>query len=231
MKQLKIAVSGTYSTGKTTTTEAISLLTGITRTHARTMREILPDAIPGKTLEQCNPAELLQLGIRRYTERAIREKEIEGGFFSDGSSLHEWIYGVSRMSVGISPNDGALKQTIMRIARYPFKKVFEEIIENFGSIVKSHAKDSYDEFIHLPIEFPLVEDGHRPVSEKFRALSDELLIATLNELNIKYHIVSGSIEERLEKITDIYGFKKVMPIEDAIEQAKSRAELLMKTRE
>ncbi|MBJ6941930.1 AAA family ATPase, partial [Vibrio cholerae] len=47
---MKIAISGTYSTGKTTLTEALSIATQVPRTQARTMREILPDAVPGKTL-------------------------------------------------------------------------------------------------------------------------------------------------------------------------------------
>lgn len=45
---MNLAISGTYSSGKTTTTLALAYLTGIPRTHAKTMREILPDALPGK---------------------------------------------------------------------------------------------------------------------------------------------------------------------------------------
>src|ERR1700759_2066914 len=96
----RIAVSGTYSTGKTTTTEALSRWTGVPRTHARSMREILPEAIPGQALEECGPAELFQLGLLRFTERAVRESAMPGSYVSDGSSLHEWIYGQARMRVG-----------------------------------------------------------------------------------------------------------------------------------
>mgnify|MGYP007007859318 CR=1 FL=1 len=53
MKQLRIAISGTYSTGKTTSSYALRYLTGIPRTHAQTMREILPIILPGKSLEEC----------------------------------------------------------------------------------------------------------------------------------------------------------------------------------
>ncbi|WP_410514567.1 AAA family ATPase [Paenibacillus sp. BR2-3] len=227
---VRIAISGTYSTGKTTTTEALSLLSGIPRTHAKTMREILPDAIPGKTLEQCKPAELLQLGIRRFTERAIKESQLDS-FISDGSSLHEWIYGKSRLTVGINPNDGPYVQKFKMLMMMPFKKAFEEIIDNFGSVVKSHAKNNYVEFIHLPVEFPLVEDGHRPVSESFRGLSDRLLLDTLDELLIPYHVVSGSIQERLDKIMKIYNWKPIIPIEEAIEEAKRRTNLHMSEKE
>lgn len=221
-KDWKIAVSGTYSTGKTTLTEALSLLTGIPCTRARTMREILPEAIPGKTLEECAPTELFQLGILRFVERAVRESHCRGIFFSDGSSLHEWIYGKARMIVGINPNDGLFVRTVKLTMMLPFKKIYSDVIETFGAIVKQHAKKTYTEFIHLPVEFPLVADGHRPVSERFRNLSDLLLRQTLDELGIKYHVVSGTVEERLEKIIKIYNLKAIMSIEDAATEARKR---------
>jgi nicotinamide riboside kinase len=219
---LRIAVSGTYSTGKTTTTEALSLLTGIPRTHAKTMREILPEALPGKTLEDCRFAELYQLGVVRFTERAVRESNMQGGFLSDGSSLHEWVYGKARMIVGINPNDGPFLRTVKSIMMRPYRGVIMDINENFGAVVKRHAKATYHEFIHLPVEFPLVEDGHRPVSEEFRRLSDVILRQTLDELQIKYHIVSGTIEERLARIVDIYNLEMQMPIDDAVAEARRR---------
>src|SRR5690606_13721780 len=147
-----------------------------------------------KALEECNPAELFQLGIIRFTERAVRESALCGGFLSDGSSLHEWVYGKARLSVGINPNDGPLRRMGKRIVMARYKPVFVAVNEAFGQVVKRHAKRSYDEFIHLPVEFPLVADGHRPVSEQFRKLSDRLLLETLSELEIKVQVVSGSIE-------------------------------------
>jgi nicotinamide riboside kinase len=225
-RRLRIAVSGTYSTGKTTTTEALSRWLGIPRTHARTMREILPEAIPGKALEDCGPAELFQLGLLRFTERAVRESAMQGSFVSDGSSLHEWIYGRARMRVGINPNDPKLVRSFKRLLTLPYRPLLIRINEAFGAVVKRHAKASYDEFIHLPVEFPLVEDGHRPVSEEFRALSDRLLRETLDQLRIPYHVVSGTLEQRLTQIAEIYGWAPVMPIEQAIAEATTRVRAL-----
>lgn len=212
---MNLAISGTYSSGKTTTTLALSYLTGIPRTHAKTMREILPEALPGKKLEDCTPAELFQLGMRRYAERAVHESHLSNGFISDGSSIHEWVYGKVRINVGINPNEskGLMEEKTDEL------RFFEDVIDNMGLVMKQHAKKTYDEFIHLPVEFPLVEDGHRPVSEQFRKLSDELLLKTLDEYSIKYHIVSGTIKERLNKIVDIYNFETVMEVDKAIDLA------------
>jgi hypothetical protein len=219
-RHLKLAVSGTYSTGKTTTTEALSLWTGLPRTHAKTMREILPIALPGKALEDCKPAELFQLGILRFTERAVREGAMPASFVSDGSSLHEWVYGKARMVVGINPNDGPVVRAVRRTLLLPYRRIIDEVNDAFGAVVKRHAKDTYSEFIHLPIEFPLVKDGHRPVSEEFRRLSDEILRRTLDELGIRYHVVPGTIEERLRKIAEIYDLRPVMPLEQAVAEAR-----------
>lgn len=215
---MRLAISGTYSSGKTTATLALSYLTGIPRTHAKTMREILPEALPGKRLEDCTAPELVQLGMRRYAERAVHESHLPNGFISDGSSLHEWVYGKIRVLVGINPNDSATVDE--ELEKTDEMRFFEEVMDNMGAVVKQHAKRSYDEFIHLPVEFPLVVDGHRPVSERFRKLSDELLLKTLDELEIKYHIVGGSVAERLARILEIYNFKPVMEMDQAIALAK-----------
>ncbi|MDF2846706.1 MAG: family ATPase, partial [Oerskovia sp.] len=50
---MRLAISGTYSSGKTFTTIALAHLTGIPRSAAKTMRELLPISVPGKTLEEC----------------------------------------------------------------------------------------------------------------------------------------------------------------------------------
>lgn len=205
---MKIAISGTYSSGKTTTTLALSLLTGIPSTQAKTMREILPHALPGKTLEEATGPELIQLGIRRLLERAVAESKLDR-FISDGSSLHEWVYGMARTRYGLYPGK----------SEYVGKQgneFFRDVMINFGNVSKDHAIKSYDSFIHLPIEFPLKEDGHRLVSEEFRAYSNELLINTLIELKIPFHVVGGSIAERLNTIIELYSLKTYMTVEEAI---------------
>ncbi|GHE44562.1 ATP-binding protein [Streptomyces capitiformicae] len=209
----RLAVSGTYSTGKTTTTIALSHLTGVPRTHARTMREILADALPGKRLEQCTAAELIQLGIRRFTERAVHESHLPDGFLSDGSSLHEWVYGKVRVRAGIHPTDGYE-------AGEQAPGFYEEVIDAMGAVLKDHARRAYDVFVHLPVEFDLVADGHRPVSKRFRSMSDELLRGTLDELRIPYHVVGGTLEQRLATIVDIFGLPARMSLERAVELAR-----------
>ncbi|WP_035791763.1 AAA family ATPase [Kitasatospora mediocidica] len=213
---MKLAISGTYSSGKTLTTMALAQLTGVPRTHAKTMREILPHAVPGKTLEQCDAAELIQLVVRRYVERAVHESHLED-YISDGSSLHEWTYASVRVTVGINPNASIGLDEVEKTDEIRF---YERVVSQLGVALKQYAKDTYDAFVHLPIEFPLDPNGHRPVNERFRTLSDELLLSVLrDELDIPVHIIGGSIPQRLEAITERFGLPRVMSIEDAIAKA------------
>ncbi|MFI8340515.1 AAA family ATPase [Streptomyces sp. NPDC085639] len=214
---MKLAIAGTYSVGKTLTTMAVAHLTGLPRSSAKTMRELLPISIPGKTLEECTPAELIMLIMRRNQERAVNESHLRQGFVSDGSSLHEWAYGTVRVLVGINPNESVNLETVEVSEEVRF---YGKVLEQMAVPAKQHAKAAYDSFVHLPIEFPLVADGHRPVNERFRSLADELMLKTLDELNIPYHSVGGSIPERLQKIIDIYGIRPAMSIDEAIEKAQ-----------
>ncbi|MDL2244340.1 ATP-binding protein [Parabacteroides sp. OttesenSCG-928-J18] len=223
MTNQRIAISGTYSTGKTTTSYALSYLTGIPRTHAQTMREILPIINPGKRLEDCTPPELYELGIRRLTERVNCERMLDNSFISDGSALHEWVYGKARLKVGLNPNEKGLKRIYSRIRLFPYTVPMSQFINDYEKLVKLHTKNSYDLFIHLPIEFPISQDGHRPVNENFRILSNDYLLNTLEELKIPHIIVGGSIEERLFKIVTELGLSPKMSIEEAVSLAKSEA--------
>ncbi|MCX4573275.1 ATP-binding protein [Streptomyces sp. NBC_01571] len=219
---IRLAVSGTYSTGKSTTTEALSLAVGIPRTHALTARELIQGIAPGKQLEELTASELTALGLRRLEERIHHEAIQTGSYVSDGSVVHEWIYGVGRLKIGVSPGAPAPLRIAKRIVGLPYVAFYRQYMEAYGIVVKARAKKMYDAYVHLPVEFPLKADGHRPVSEEFRALSDRLLIETIEEMGIPYHVVGGSIEERLEKIIGIFEFPLVMPIKDAVEQAKEK---------
>ncbi len=220
---MRIAISGTYSVGKTLTSMAVAHLTGIPRTAALTMRELLPVSVPGKTLEECNGAEIIMLITRRNQGRAVAESHLPDGFISDGSTLHEWSYATVRVTVGINPNDSVDLDTVQLPDEIRF---YAEVMRQLGVPAKQHAKASYDTFVHLPIEFPIVEDGHRPVNEKFRQLAEELLLESLVELDIPVHTVGGTVPERLQKIIEIFGLTPKVSIEQAIALAEAEYALL-----
>ena len=219
---LRLAVSGTYSSGKSTTTEALSVATGIPRTHALTAREILKDLVPGKQLQELSAMELIMLGLRRLEERIHHEAAQPGSFVSDGSVIHEWVYGEARMRVGINPGANLLHRIVKEVVGLPSKRFYRTYMAAYGRIVKDRAARLYDAYVHLPVEFEMKADGHRPVSERFRALSDELLIETLDEIRMPYHVVRGTVVQRVEAIVRTFDLPLVMPIDEAIGIAQSR---------
>lgn len=218
---LKLAISGTFSSGKSTTTEALSIATGIPRTHAKTSRQLLVDLVPGKTVMELNAMELVKLGLRRFEERVHNESG-SGPFISDGGVFHEWVYFEARMRVGINPGATWWFQLIKKVMGLPVKRFYQRYTDTLGEITRARSKRIYDAYVHLPVEFDMEPDGHRPVSEPFRRLSDDLLIAALEDLKIPYRVVGGSIPERVKTIVELFELPVVMPIEDAIAKAQER---------
>lgn len=217
---MRLGISGTYSSGKTITAMALSHFTGIPRTRAMTMREILPEAAPGKTLEQCTAPEILQMIVVRHCDRAVHESRLASGFISDGSSLQEWIYGSLRVIVGINPNASIHLSDLEQVPRTDELRFFDAVMTQLGHALKRHVVKTFDAFVHLRNELPLAEDGHRPVNERFRSMCDEILKKTLDELAIPYSIVQGSLPERLETIAETLQLPRVMDTRAAVSRAQ-----------
>jgi nicotinamide riboside kinase len=219
---MHIAVSGSYSSGKTTTAEALSIATGIPRTDALTAREIVVDLVPRKHFQQLSAVELLMLGLRRFEERVHGEGAQTGSFIADGSVLHEWVYGEARLRVGMNPGASLPRRAAVRVVTAPMLPFLRQYMKAYGMVTKERAKRTYDVFIHLPVEFEMAADGHRPVSEEYRRVSDQLLIETLNELRIPYHVVGGTVRERVSRIVELLDLEVVVPVDEAITIATHR---------
>jgi hypothetical protein len=190
------------------------------------MREILPEAAPGKTLEECTAAELIQMIVTRHVERAVYEDKLSEGFVSDGSSLQEWIYGSVRVSLGLNPSASAQLKAGEKVEKTAELAFFEEVMVSLGNSFKRHVKDSFDVFVHLKNELPLSADGHRPVNDQFRNMSDSILQRTMDELGIPFYVVSGSVEERLEQIASLLNLTPGMAPEEAVRLASEEYALL-----
>lgn len=215
----RIVISGTYCTGKTTLSLALSLATGIPATHALTMREILPQLFPGKTLRSCSYAELLCLGMKRFEERIRAEATLPQGFISDGCTLQEWLYGSTRLVTGAYPDEYPLQLRLKHLLQYRVYRDFRKQLRGFEGMAKAYASTHYDIFFHLPVEFAFVSDGHRPTSERFREASEQRLLQTYREMGIAPVMVRGDLDTRLRTIMDHLQLPAVVPLEDAIRRA------------
>jgi hypothetical protein len=160
--------------------------------------------------------------MRRFEERVHNEGVGVDSFISDGGCVHEWVYFEARMRVGINPGSSWWLGALKTLAGLPVKHFYQRYTDTLGVVTKARARRTYDAYVHLPVEFDMDPDGHRPVSEKFRRLSDQLLLEALEEVGLPYHIVGGTIPERLEKIIDIFQLPVVVPLDEAIAEAERR---------
>jgi nicotinamide riboside kinase len=216
---MKIAISGTYSSGKTRTVMALAYYTGVPRTLAKAIREILPDAVPGKKLAECAPAEFLQLMMRRHVGRCVHEAVLGESFISDGSSLQEWLYGAARVAHGMNPTASADLDRVAAADQDPDMAFFEKVVDQFGHAFRQHVGSTFDAFVHLRHELPITDDGHRPMNENFRTTIDRTLLSTLDDLGLPVYVVGGEFTERLDLIVDHFDLPRVRPVEEAIELA------------
>lgn len=225
MLDRRLIISGTYSTGKTTTTTALSLATGIPMINALSAREILTDLYPGRRFQDMDSVELMALGLKRLEER-IREEIIlykeSGAFISDGSVLNEWIYGTVRMKVGINPGSPIYHQIAKAVLGIPGRSFFKKYLAAYGQVANQHAKKWYTDVVHLPVEFEMDKDGHRPVSEKYRMLSDIELKNTYENLGFEAIEMPGTQIERLNNIINYFDLPQVLSSEEAVIQAEEK---------
>ncbi|TJZ50066.1 ATP/GTP-binding protein [Sphingobacterium olei] len=216
----KIVISGTYCTGKTTLALALSLASGIPATHALTMREILPMLYPGKTLRQCTPVELITLGMKRFGERIESESDLPHGFISDGCPIQEWLYGSTRLITGAYPDEKPWKMKFRQLLNPGRYRDFQKLLSGFEGMAKEYTCGHYDQFIHLPVEFDFVPDGHRPTSERFRQESEKRLLKTYDELLLEPEVIRGNHMQRLQQAVDILGITPLMSLEQCVLQAE-----------
>lgn len=217
----RIVISGTYCTGKTTLTLALEKATGIPATHALTMREILPELFPDKSLRNCSYTELICLGLKRFEDRIRKEAELRDYFISDGCPLQEWLYGSTRLITGAYPDEYPYKMLFKKILNYSSYRDFKKLLTGFEGIAKIYTQKKYDIFFHLPVEFPFVADGHRPTSESFRKVSEKRLLETYRELSITPTILTGTMENRLEKLLYTLDIKPKYDIKYCIDYAQA----------
>lgn len=216
----RVVVSGTYSTGKTTTATALALATGLPLVDALSAREILTTLYPGRKFHHMSAEELLALGLRRLEERLKAETLLfDQGFISDGSVLNEWAYASVRTRIGLNPGAPLLQQAVKGVLSLPSLPFLRKYVRAYEQMAKLHTGETYTDIVHLPVEFDMDPDGHRPVSERYRRLSDRDLVSKFAEIGLTVHQVKGSIEARVTAIIETLELPHVLDVQYAVEQA------------
>ncbi len=63
----------------------------------------------------------------------------------------------------------------------------------------------YDFVFYLPVEFPIVLDGLRPDDTAFQADVDRRIRSLLEQEDVSFHTLSGSVEDRQEQVRKVVG--------------------------
>jgi len=175
---MKIAITGVHSSGKTTLAKQCSEYFGLKYVRGDTMRTIMGRYFPDKSYDNLTKEEYWKLENIGLSERIKAEKK-EGSFISDGCTLNSIAYAKAKLEKDI-----------------PAIKDFDK----FYHIATTNAKH-YDFIFYLPPEIPLIDDGFRPMSEKFRLLIDYTLLQILKDYT--FYTVRGNPKDRLWQIEKI----------------------------
>src|SRR5438477_111733 len=68
-------------------------------------------------------------------------------------------------------------------------------------IAEYQLRSQYTHVFYLPIEFPIVPDGLRPLDPDFQNEIDERMVRLPELHDVNYEPLTGSVEERIERLT------------------------------
>lgn len=202
-----LAIVGSYGSGRSTLSRALAERTGLPIAYGSAMAD--PIGAEGKPVHDWTDGELVQLTVRRYSERIQAEAACPDGFISDGSILHEPIYAKCRLAAGSYPAGDDLAA----FPRDPATAAYEDVTDHIGLLARAHAAQAYDLYFHLPVEFPL-RDAEPPISEDFRRLTEAALRDALDAAGARVLILTGTVDERVERALAVLaadGFRRTDP--------------------
>ncbi len=170
---LRIAIVGSFSTGKTTLAEALSRRLDLPLLP-ETAREVVE--LGFKLDKDATPETETLIFLKQYNNEISNSE-----FVGDRSLIDVMAYAGWVLDNQPRRKESALWDECVRLA-------------------ERRLRTSYSHLFYLPIEFPIVLDGLRPDDPEFQKEIDGRLLSLLKSHDLDYKTVKGSIEERLEQI-------------------------------
>ena len=169
----RIAIVGSFSTGKTTLAEALAekldlpLLPEVAREVVELGFKLDKDATP--------ETEAL-IFLRQYNNELSTEEFVGDRSLIDVMAYAGWVL----------DNQERTKEFYL----------WDECVR----LAERRLRRSYSHVFYLPIEFPIVLDGLRPDDPAFQKDIDERVLSLLRANDIEYVTLTGSVEDRLGQI-------------------------------
>ncbi|MGZ4139853.1 MAG: AAA family ATPase [Actinomycetota bacterium] len=170
----RIAIVGSFSTGKTTLAEAVAepldlpLLPEVAREVVSLGFKLDKDATP--------EVETLIFLRQLYSEM------IHDHFVGDRSLIDVMAYAGWVLDNQERRKEFALWDACVKVAEY-------------------QLRSQYTHVFYLPIEFPIVPDGLRPLDPDFQKEIDERMVRLLHLHDVRFEPLTGSVDERIEQLT------------------------------
>ena len=172
----RIAIVGSFSTGKTTLAEALA---------RRMDLPLLPEVA----------REVVELGFKLDKDASPEtETLIFMRQFNNEISTEEFVG--DRSMIDVMAYAGWVLDHRERTKEF---YLWDECVR----LAERTLRTAYSHVFYLPIEFPIVLDGLRPDDPEFQKDIDERILRLLRSHDIEYETITGSIPERIEKIEKV----------------------------
>ena len=185
---IKIAFVGAHGTGKTTLVNALE-----EHFNSRGIQSHTTPEVPRIICDSLGDPEFFRRENNTFLKQLlllIGQPIYEGATSSaadssitlcDRSIIDHWAYTINLFSEQVAQN--------------------EHILIPISNFIERHCR-SYSHLFYVPIEFAPEDDGVREEDAEFQAKIDKEIINLLQQFDIPYHSVSGSVPQRVDKVVN-----------------------------
>ncbi len=176
---MKTAFVGSFSTGKTTLANVFAREWDVPLLP-EVAREVVRLGFP---LDQSATAETETLiFLKQWRAEAVHEDFVADRSIYDVLAYADWV---------MEHNDADRKEN--------------HLWYESREIALLNLRARYDVVFYLPIEFPIVLDGLRPDDTAFQTDIDRRIRTLLEQEDVSFHTLSGSVEERRDQVRKVVG--------------------------
>jgi hypothetical protein len=186
MTGLRVAIVGSFSTGKTTLARLLAERLRLPLLP-ETAREVA--ALGFRLDKDASPETEALIFLMQYNNELATSEFIGDRSLIDVMAYAGWVM----------DNQPRRKETAL----------WDECVR----LAERRLRSSYSHVYYLPIEFPIVLDGLRPNDPRFQKEIDDRLLGLLGAHSIGYTTVTGSIEQRMAQIEADLGVERAVRAE------------------
>ncbi|MFN2642234.1 MAG: AAA family ATPase [Actinomycetota bacterium] len=174
----RIAIVGSFSTGKTTLASAVAEPLGLPLLP-EAAREVV--ALGFKLDKDATPETETLIFLKQFYNEMSHPEFVGDRSLIDVMAYAGWV---------LDNREWTKEMTLW---------------EECQKIASHHLRSQYSHVFYLPIEFPIVPDGLRPMDPDFQNDIDRRMLEILDTNAIKFETLTGSVEERIEALTERVG--------------------------